>query len=294
MLRDPQTPQVSPAPQGPARHGAEARKRLTAILMIAVPGIVVAALLALLASIRNGIEATVANFAAALPFGYAFAAGMVASVNPCGFFMLPAYLSYQLGTTEEGFYASSAIKRGVKALGVGLTAASGFLAIIALVGYVIAAGGQRLVHAFPYAGVTIGGILAVLGVWLLLTGRSFGIEAAKRVTIAPRRSVRNVFLFGVAYAAGSLSCTLPVFLLVVGSSLATRGLAGSFGQFISYALGMGSILVAVTIGAAVFRGGVARSLRLALPYVNRISALFLTGAGLYLIYYWVRLSGSIL
>jgi len=254
----------------------------------------VAALLALLASIRNGVEATVANFAAALPFGYAFAAGMVASVNPCGFFMLPAYLSYQLGTTEESFYASSPVGRSVRALGVGLAATSGFLVIMAVVGYFIAAGGQRLTHTFPYAGVTIGGILAGLGVWLLLTGRSFGIEAAKRVTLTPRRGVGNVFLFGVAYAAGSLSCTLPVFLLVVGSSLATRGLAGSFGQFISYALGMGSVLLAVTIGAAIFRGAVARSLRLALPYVNRISALFLVGAGLFLIYYWVRLSGSIL
>jgi len=262
--------------------------------MIAVPGIVVAALLALLVSIRNGVEATIATFAATLPFGYAFAAGMVASVNPCGFFMLPAYISYQLGTTEEGFYASSPLKRGVRALGVGFAATSGFLAIMAVVGYVIAAGGQRLAHAFPYAGGTIGGILAGLGGWLLLTGHSFGIEAAKRVTIAPRRSVRNVFLFGVAYAAGSLSCTLPVFLLVVGSSLATRGFAGSFGQFISYALGMGSILVAVTIGAAFFQGAVARSLRLALPYVNRISALFLIGAGLYLVYYWVQLSGSLL
>jgi len=262
--------------------------------MIAVPGVIVAALLAFFGFIRNGVEAAVANFAAALPFGYAFAAGMVASVNPCGFFMLPAYLSYQLGTTEESFYASSLLERGVRALGVGLAATSGFLTIMALVGYIIAAGGQRLAHAFPYAGVTIGAILVGLGSWLLLTGHSFGIEAAKRVTIAPRRSIQNVFLFGVAYAAGSLSCTLPVFLLVVGSSLATRGFAGSFGQFISYALGMGFILVAVAIGAAIFRGAVARSLRLALPYVNRISALFLIGAGLYLIYYWVRLSGSIL
>lgn len=294
MLREPQAPQVSPAPESAARHDAKARNRLTTFLMIAVSGIVVAALLALLAFIRNGVEATVANFAAALPFGYAFAAGMVASVNPCGFFMLPAYLSYQLGTTDEGFYALSPLKRGGMALGVGLTATSGFLAIMAFVGSIIAAGGQRLVHAFPYAGVTIGGILTMLGVWLLLTGRSFGIEAAKRVTITPRRSARNVFLFGVAYAAGSLSCTLPVFLLVVGSSLATRGFVGSFGQFISYALGMGSILVAVTIGAAIFQGTVARSLRRALPYVNRISALFLIGAGLYLVFYWVRLSRSIL
>jgi cytochrome c biogenesis protein CcdA len=32
-----------------------------------------------------------ANLTELLPVGYAFAAGMVASVNPCGFFMLPSY-----------------------------------------------------------------------------------------------------------------------------------------------------------------------------------------------------------
>ena len=30
----------------------------------------------------------------------AFAAGMVATVNPCGFAMLPAYLSYFMGLSE--------------------------------------------------------------------------------------------------------------------------------------------------------------------------------------------------
>src|SRR5713226_1835702 len=32
-----------------------------------------------------------------LPFGYAFAAGMVAAVNPCGFALLPAYVGLYLG-----------------------------------------------------------------------------------------------------------------------------------------------------------------------------------------------------
>ncbi len=294
MLVDPQNRQASHASQDAARHDVDARSRSVGLRALILPGVIVAGLLALLLAVRNGLEAQVATVAVFLPFGWAFAAGMVSSVNPCGFFILPAYLSYQLGTEEAGFHGSSALQRGTKALLVGLVATSGFLTIMAIVGYLVAAGGQQLVRVFPYAGVTIGGALAALGVWLLLTGRSFGIAAAKRVSVTPERSLRNVFLFGIAYAVGSLSCTLPVFLLVVGSSLATRGLAGSFAQFISYALGMGSILIAVTVGAALFRGAVARSLRLIMPHITRMSALFLVGAGLYLVYYWVRLSGSIL
>jgi len=37
-----------------------------------------------------------------------------------------------------------------------------------------------------------------------------------------------------------------------------------------------------------------RWLRLIVPFVHRVSALFLIGAGLYLVYYWVWLSRSIL
>ena len=45
--------------------------------------------------------------------------------------------------------------------------------------------------------------------------------------------------------------------------------------------------MAVTVGAGMFRGGVAQWLQGAIPYVHRMSALFLMGAGTYLIYYWV-------
>lgn len=267
------------------------RRTWLALLLSAAVG---AVLLILLIAVRNRAESAAATVATLLPFGWAFAAGMVASVNPCGFFMLPAYLSYQLGTEEAGFSASPAFARGIRALRLGLVATAGFIAIMATAGYLIAAGGQRLVRGFPYAGVVVGALLAALGLWLLATKRSIGILAASRVTITPQRSLRNVFLFGIAYAVGSLSCTLPIFLLVVGSSLASRGLAGSFAQFISFGLGMGTVLVAVTIGTALFRGAVTRSLRAVVPYVHRVSAFFLIGAGAYLVYYWVWLSGSIL
>ncbi|MBI2165115.1 MAG: cytochrome c biogenesis protein CcdA, partial [Chloroflexi bacterium] len=143
----------------------------------------------------------------------------------------------------------------------------------------------------PYAGVAIGVFLASLGLWLLVTHRSLGIAVAGRVMVTPGRNLRNVLLFGIGYAVCSLSCTLPIFLVVVGSALASRGFLSSFTQFIGYSLGMGTILIAVTMGAALFRGAVARWLRVALPYVHRVSALFLLGAGAYLIYYWVFYAG---
>lgn len=256
-----------------------------------LPALIVIALLAVLIAVRNRAQSTVADLAAVLPLGWAFAAGMVASVNPCGFFMLPAYLSYQLGargTSQE----SSRVRRVRRALGLGLVATSGFLLVLAAVGGVTAVGGQRLIHAFPFAGVAIGIALTLLGAWMLQSGRTIGLLAASRAHIRPQRSVGNVFLFGIAYAAGSLSCTLPVFLLVVGTSLASQGLLASFGQFISFGLGMGTILMAVTIGTALFQGATTAIVRAIVPYVNRLSALFLVGAGLYLIYYWI--SGSVL
>ena len=66
----------------------------------------------------------------------------------------------------------------------------------------------------------------------------------------------------------------------------------SFEQFIGYGLGMGTILIAVTVGAALFRGTVAKGLRSAIPYVHRMSALFLAGAGVYLVYYWLFVANA--
>ena len=265
--------------------------RWAVIASLAIPVLLVGGVLFVMISLRDGVEAAVAGLAGWLPVGYAFAAGMVASVNPCGFLMLPTYIAYHLGTQEEGYYEHPAARRAGNALVLGLVTSAGFLVILSGVGVVIAAGGQWLVRVFPYAGVAIGGGMAALGIYLLVTHRTLGILAASRVTVSPQRNLRNAFLFGIAYAIGSLSCTLPIFLVVVGSSLASQDLADSIIQFVGYGLGMGVILIAVTVGAALFRGAVSHGLRRALPYVHRLSALFLLGAGAYLVYYWLFIAG---
>ena len=121
----------------------------------------------------------------------------------------------------------------------------------------------------------------VVGLTDLLIG-----SASKRVAVSPRRDLANMFLFGVAYAVGSLSCTLPIFLVVVGSGLASTGVLASLVQFFGYALGMGMVVLVVTVGTAILHQAAFRWMQRLTPYVHRLSAMFLIGTGLYLIYYW--------
>ena len=262
--------------------------RLTLAVSLAVPLIVALGLLLLLVSIRSGLEEAMSSLASLLPVGYAFAAGMVASVNPCGALMLPSYIFFQLGTEEREM---TVVERLLKALRIAIATTAGFTAIFGLVGVVVSAGGRWLTSFFPYAGLIIGVAMVALGVWLLVSHRTLGILAASRVSVRPERTLGNMFMFGVAYAISSLSCTLPIFLVVIGGALGGAGLFASLAQFLGYALGMGTILVVITVGTTLFREAVERWLRRVLPHVHRLSALFLVGAGVYLIYYWVFEAG---
>ncbi len=251
----------------------------------------VSALLLAVITFRYSMTAVVTSWVSILPVGYAFAAGMVASVNPCGFFMLPSYISYHLGTEEAGFYNLPAGVRVLKALAWAGMVTVGFVVVFAVVGAIISVGGRWLITVFPYAGAAIGVAMLGLGLGLFVTHNTLGIMAASTVTVTPKRNLWNVFLYGIAYAVCSLSCTLPIFLVVIGGALATEGMLASFGGFISYALGMGTLLTAVTIGTTLFQGVVTKWVRVIVPYVHSASALFLMGAGAYLIYYWVFYAG---
>lgn len=237
----------------------------------------------------SSVEGAVATLAALLPFGYAFGAGMVASVNPCGFLMLPAFGSYYLGTQEAGFLGTPAPARVLRAVALGAIATLGFVLLFGSVGLFLSLGGRALIGLFPWGGFLVGVGLTVLSLWLLISGHSLGILQASRVQASFGKGIGNVFLFGVAYGVCSLSCTLPIFLVVVGTALATGSLLDGLGQFINYGLGMGAVLVLVTVSSALFGGALTGRLRALLPHVHRLGALFLTAAGLYIVYYWLVL-----
>ncbi len=235
------------------------------------------------------IEAFVANLSNLLPFGYAFGAGMVTTVSPCGIAMLPAYVSLYLGAQEEGFQQHSLLRRGARAILLSLVVTVGFVVLFVVIGAILSLGGEFIKRIIPWVAVFIGIGLIFLGIWLLAGGHLyFAIfsRLASRVQKTGGSGVVSFMVFGIAYGIAALSCTLPVFLVVVGSALALKGFTAGLLQFVSYALGMGFIITVVTLGTAFFKEAVHQWLRRLVPVVARWSGLLLILAGGYILYFW--------
>ena len=229
-----------------------------------------------------------------LPLGLPFAAGMVSTVNPCGFAMLPAYLGLYVGSNDAD---ANAPKKIYRALLVGLVVTSGFSILFGLTGAIVSAGARAVINVIPWIGLTIGILLVAAGSWLLGGGKLYtplASQTASRIGTPGQVSVKEYFLFGLSYGIASLSCTLPIFLSVIGVSLVDTGIATSIGRFILYALGMGLVIILMTLSMAVFKEIIVRFLRKVQPFVQPVSAVFMMIAGCYIVYYWMTLGRGLL
>jgi len=225
-----------------------------------------------------------------LQVGYAFGAGMVSAVNPCGFAMLPVYLSLYLGVDDQNFQRRPLLFRLFKAAWIAAVVTSGFSLLFGILGIIVSAGGSVLVRFMPWVSVVVGVLLVLIGV-LLLAGKHMSFNLMLRLSGKigdPRKmTVSGFFLFGVAFGATSLSCTLPIFLMVVGSSATAGDFFSGFIQFIGYVLGMGTVLLVLTLSMAVVKeGAVIGVMRKAMPHIQKVSAVLIILAGIYILYYW--------
>src|SRR4051812_31560273 len=79
------------------------------------------------------VQGGVSTVAELLPFGYAYAAGMVAAFNPCGILLVPSLVAYYLGTDYDVSEATWWDRVG-RALVFGVIASLGFVILFAAVG----------------------------------------------------------------------------------------------------------------------------------------------------------------
>lgn len=212
---------------------------------------------------------------------FAFAAGAVATVNPCGFALLPAYLTRRLADNSR----AGATRTAARALAVGALATVGFLAVFATAGSAIALGANALTGSFPWIGFVVGLVLVGLGVASMIGRQPVVLRVPHLGRQASSGRLRAEILFGVGYGLASLSCALPLFLATLGTAL-TGSLAASALSFAAYALGMGTVLTLLAVAVGYSRYGFARALRSLLPYIERASGAFLLAAGLYVADYW--------
>lgn len=217
--------------------------------------------------------------------GFAYTAGAIAFLNPCGIALIPAYASAYigLGSGERG----GLIRSVSKALLFSVLATAGFMAVFGTAGTIMSILGSQLIRYIPWLAVAVGAAIIIVGL-LLAAGRAPSIHlgwvpAAHR--LAGSRGAVYLPLFGVAYGIASLSCTIPIFLYVALQAAAFGGVAFSALTFTAYSLGMGTSMLIFTTALELASNLVRKLLNRILPYTMRIAGVVMILAGLYTIYW---------
>ena len=213
---------------------------------------------------------------------FAFTAGIVATINPCGFAMLPAYISYFLGIEAN---SSPNIGTSItRALVTGTVVSSGFLIVFGSAGLLVSLGFTAIREIVPWVAICVGLTLIILGCFVT-TGRRIDIALPRFDAGTSGKNLRSLVAFGVSYAVASISCGLPTFIVVVSTSV--TGFRSGLTAFIFYAFGMSVTLLALTVSLALTRSTFLEKLRALARYVDRGAGVLMVVAGAYLVIYWV-------
>lgn len=219
------------------------------------------------------------------PYALAVSAGILAAVNPCGFAMLPAYVSLLVtGDTASGAVASWPVRLG-RSLTLTAAMTAGFIAFFGAFGLLAAPAADWLALRLPWLTVVIGLVLALLGLWLL-AGREI-LSPVPKASSAPllRRRFWSMFSFGVAFAIASLGCTIGPFLAVVVAGFGAGSAVDGIGVFVAYAAGMALIVGAVSVSIAAAQQTLIRWIRRATPAISRVAGALMVVAGAYVAWY---------
>jgi cytochrome c-type biogenesis protein len=188
----------------------------------------------------------------------ALLAGIVSFASPCCLPLVPAYVSYMVGTTPPGspnarrvaFRQSLAFVLGFSVVFVALWASIG------LVGYLLQdymailqkVGGAALI----VVGLHVAGVIRISALYRTVkvpAGRLAGAPGPGGTITMVAPSYGRSSLLGVAFAAGWTPCVGPI----LGGIIGLASMSSSVGQgtvlLIAYSIGLGIPFVLVAVGA---------------------------------------------
>jgi cytochrome c biogenesis protein CcdA len=213
---------------------------------------------------------------------FPFTLGLVAAFNPCGFAMLPVYVSFFLG--KDGDFSTA--RNIMRALKVGLALTAGFVALFGAFGILTSSllSQGSILDYTPYVTFGLGFVLIPFGI-AMLRGFELKLSTPRLQKGGDSGEVVSMFFFGVSYAVVSLGCTVGLFIAGVSNVFASGGFIDGVSVFVAYGLGMGAVIMTLTVALALAKTSIATNMRKVLPWVNRISGVLLSLSGAYLIVY---------
>ena len=230
-----------------------------------------------------------------------FVLGMILSIlvyfSPCAFPVLPGFISYylSLGAREDELIAAGKLKTKMPSpIVIGSVSGLGMWTFFLLIGILAAVMGEAfqksgLVH---HIAVGIAILLVVLGSMMLLGVTSHVMGFVQRFVdkystteddeiFTPRR---NMYLYGIGYAAASIDCTaaavLPfvLYLGTLGGSATTLGIGGLM-------LGLLILMITVTVLVGLGRQVMINFLRQATGMIKMVGSWMMIMAGISLTLY---------
>ncbi|MGP4088091.1 cytochrome c biogenesis CcdA family protein [Streptomyces sp. KR55] len=216
-----------------------------------------------------------------LPLALALGAGMLAAVNPCGFALLPAYLSLLV----LGDDTPSRIVAVGRALTTTAAMTIGFAALFGIFGLAVQPVAGQLQRHLPWFTIAFGLLIAAAGGWLLAGRQLPSLTPKLRRAPTLTRSLPSMALFGMAYATASLGCTIAPFLAIVVSAFRSGSTGEGIALFIAYAAGMGLIVGAASLTVALTRATAVTRLRRLGALAPRLGGGLLLLVGAYVAYY---------
>lgn len=202
---------------------------------------------------------------------FAFTAGVLSIFSPCGYALLPGYVSYYLGSDLSL----------VRAVVGGLACTLGLVTVFSVVGALASSLGALMPQLIPLLDILAAVILMVLGVAMLRQSNIPYLQLNVRPTT--RRGLAGLYMFGLVYGIAGLGCSAPIFLSVLLFAVSESWLNGVL-TFTVYAIGMGVPLVLTSILVAEAKVMLLRRISGVTERLHKLGGTVLILVGLYLFY----------
>lgn len=201
-----------------------------------------------------------------------FSAGVLVLLSPCGYALIPGYISYHLGSEVS---VSRALQGGIIST-IGLVTV---FSILGLGSFLI----SGLIRPYLTLLTVFSAIVIMIMGLLILSGFSFP-STFLRLQGSSKRGMTGFFIFGIAYGLGAAGCTAPVFFSVLLFGMLDGGMFGGILTFTFYALGVGIPLIITSILVATTKRSMISKIRDITPKLHRFSGVVMILVGIYLIY----------
>lgn len=221
--------------------------------------------------------------------GYSFIAGVLAAINPCGIVMLPAYLSlYVYSNSDDNDITTS--KKIRNSLNIILFVGVGFVALFSLSAIIVSLSSELIGDLIPFLSILLSMLILYFGIGELKGEQIFSSKISSlssKIGNPKNTNPIGFILFGVSYGLASVGCALPIFISVVTKSINAQSNQRIFLDFISYSLGMLSVIAILTAATFISINSTKRLNNFFRKWSYLVFGIFLTFAGIFMLSYWI-------